>query len=135
MKEKYIISVHSMIDIITNSSTEIFIFDADKELEIVRELVYEKEKEFPNEYNHKLSVDYCEDWHLQRMTGYYWDDDEQEMAIKQLESKGYKVIKPSGDEAIKPKYMEITFERGGMHPELNNFIRNTFNVVYHDTEA
>lgn len=37
--DRIVISIHSMVDLITNSSTELFVLDTDKSLEIVKEIL------------------------------------------------------------------------------------------------
>jgi len=37
--DKFIIPIHSMVDLITNSSTELFVLDTDKSLEVVKEIL------------------------------------------------------------------------------------------------
>lgn len=37
--DKIIINIHSFIDVITNSSTELFVLDTEKSLEVVREIL------------------------------------------------------------------------------------------------
>ena len=37
--DKVVINVHSMVDLITNSSTELFVLDTEKSLEVVKEIL------------------------------------------------------------------------------------------------
>ncbi len=39
--DKIIINIHSMVDIITNSSTELFVLDTEKSVEVVKEILEE----------------------------------------------------------------------------------------------
>ena len=55
-KSKFIIPIHSFVDVITNSSTELFIIDKEKGLEMVKEIVEEGLKKYPSEYNKVPSV-------------------------------------------------------------------------------
>ena len=59
MKEKLIINIHSFIDVITNSSTELFVFESEKTIYELRNLISLQEKECPSEYGYKVSV--CEE--------------------------------------------------------------------------
>lgn len=127
-KETFIINVHSFIDVITNSSTELFMLDTDKSLEMVTELVKDKEKEFPPDYGFYVSINYAEDYHINEIFGYLDENEAKDYLI----AKGYTVIPPT--ENINKKYICITADRGGMHPKLNDFIRDTFNVVYYGNE-
>ncbi len=131
---KYIINVHSMVDIITNSSTEIFVLDTEKGLQMVKDMVMEMERKYPNEYGHRINVDLADDWELRDIFGYHWDKDEQENMIKFLISKGY-TITPPENEIEQSRYISISFERGGLHPKLDEFIRETFNVVSHNSDG
>jgi hypothetical protein len=92
-KEIFIIDIHSFVDVITNSSTELFMLETDKSLELVREIVKEKEKEFPPDYGHYVTVDYCDDYFLNEAFGWFNDEDI-ENTIKYLEGKGYTIIPP-----------------------------------------
>jgi hypothetical protein len=125
--KKFIISIHSFVDIITNSSTELFVLDTSNSVEFIEKLLKEKEKEFPPEYGHYISVDALEDWRIGEMFGYI----DEENAINILRIKGYEIKKTN----IKSTYIQICSERGGMHPKLKQFIENTFNVIYYTTEA
>jgi hypothetical protein len=131
-KEIFIIDIHSFVDVITNSSTELFMLETDKSLELVREIVKEKEKEFPPDYGHYVTVDYCDDYFLNEAFGWFNDEDI-ENTIKYLEGKGYTIIPP--EENKKSKYIAISSERGGQHPELSNFIKENFNVIHYTCEA
>lgn len=42
--QKIFIKIHSVIDVITNSSTEIFMLDTDIATDTVREIIQEKER-------------------------------------------------------------------------------------------
>ena len=53
MKDKIIIPIHSILDLITNSSTELFIIDEDKGVEIVRQVVNELYNKYGNELYNK----------------------------------------------------------------------------------
>lgn len=126
---KYIINIHSFIDVITNSSTELFVCNTDKTLETIETLVYEMEKQYPNEYGHKLSVDYCDDYQLQEVFGYIEEED----AVKFLKAKGYNVTPPK--EKNKSSYISISAERGGLDPRMKKFIEETFNVIEYNSES
>jgi hypothetical protein len=39
--DKIVIPIHSMVDVITNSSTELFVLDTEKSVEVVREILEE----------------------------------------------------------------------------------------------
>ncbi len=131
---KFIINVHSMVDVITNSSTEIFVLDSEKGLQMVRDMILEMEKKYPNEYGHRISVDLADDWELKDVFGCHWDDEDQENVIKLLESKGY-TITPPETEVEQNRFISVSFERGGMHPKLDKFIRETFNVISYTSEG
>lgn len=51
----YFLKLHSIVDLITNSSTEIFILDTNKTAELVYELIKEKCKESNDLYD----LDWC----------------------------------------------------------------------------
>jgi hypothetical protein len=126
--EKLLINIHSFVDVITNSSTELFVCETDKALDVVKSLVYDLESKYPNEYGHKLMVDVAEDYELQDAFGYI----DEEEAIKYLKAKGYKIEEPNEDSAA---YISISAERGGLDPRVKEFIEKTFNVIHYTTEA
>ena len=127
--EKIIFAVHSVVDVITNSSTEIFIIDAEQEVAIVEAIIKEKEKEFPTEYNYRVSVSQTDEWEIKDMFGYI-DEDE---AVKYLKAIGYKVEKSENPQPI--RYITISCERGCMNSGLKSFIRNTFAIIQEDTNG
>jgi len=126
--EKIIFAVHSMVDVITNSSTELFIIDAHQELDLVKSIIKEKEKEFPTEYNYNVSISIAEEWDIKDMFGYIDED----QAIKYLKAIGYKIEPPKQDEVSQIRYIKISCESGCMNPSLRRFIETTFTVIEHD---
>ena len=54
MKTIIIINVHSFVDLITNSSTELFVLDVDKSLEVVKDIL----QEAINLHNKATNTDY-----------------------------------------------------------------------------
>lgn len=132
--EKIYINIHSFIDVITNSSTEIFMLDSKKAADVIREIIKEKEIEFPPESygscgssNGHAYVETAEDWEISDMFGYI----DEEEAVKFLKAKGYKVTKTKKA----TNYICIKAERGYMNPGLKEFINETFNVVSHNTDG
>lgn len=125
MKTKAIILVHSFVDVITNSSTELFIIDKEKGLETVKETVSEALKKYPMEYPSYGTPDV----RLDNPTFYndmYYNEGEAELFIKFLELKGYKVIPP--EKEIEPEAIVISWERGSCSQGFINFIEKTFNA-------
>jgi hypothetical protein len=131
--ETFIINIHSFVDVITNSSTELFVCDTDKALETVKSMVSEMESKYPSEYGHSVHVDSMstEDWRLQEIFDCYGSDEAN--MVKYLEAKGYNISKPEGEPTS--KYIEISIERGCINDGLKDFIQSTFNVIYYDTDA
>jgi hypothetical protein len=125
--KKIIFSIHSVVDLITNSSTEIYVIDTEQELEMIRAIIKELEEKFPTEYGYHVYADYMEEWELKEMFDYI----DEEKAVEYLTALGYKVEKPT-DDSKKAKYISISCERGCMHPELQKFIESTFKVIDHD---
>ena len=129
-RENIIIAVHSVVDSITNSSTEFFVVDTNLEVSVVESMVKEKEKEFPSEYGYHVYVNKMEEYQLKDMFGY---PDEEE-CVQYLVALGYKVEKP---ESSTPniRYIQISCERGCINPSLKNFIMSTFTVIKNDTNG
>jgi hypothetical protein len=130
----YIISVHSFVDVITNSSTELFVCDTEKSVEMVRQMVDEMQDMYPNEYGHRLYTDVIssDDWRLQQIFDCYVDEED---CVKYLKAKGYKVEKLPQEEAAKCSYISISAERGGLHPKVKYFIESNFNVIHYDFDS
>lgn len=127
MKNKIVIPIHSFIDVITNSSSELFVIEAEKGLEAVQKIVEHALIDYPSDHSwaegSKPSV-YLGD------PSYYMDNNftfyEDAELIKWLEMKGYKVEAP---EVIKePEAIIISWERGYVSEEFINYISETFNV-------
>lgn len=118
------VNPHSLVDLITNSSTEIFVVNTDKTVEVVREMIDEIQGKYPNEYGHRLHVGIADPWQLNDFFGIYDLED----AKRYLEANGYEVTKK--DEAI--SYITISAERGGLASEVHNFINDNFEVVHYD---
>jgi len=121
-KEQITIRTHSAIDLITNSSTEMFIIDKSNNItvDIINAAIKEK---FPD----------CE---LRAYAGtpdwfYYESDEEVEEHVRRLRARGYVVAAPL--EVTEPEEIQISCERGGMSTEFKKFIIETFNGEY-DTE-
>jgi len=119
-KNKFIISIHSFIDIITNSSTELFVVDEEKTLELVRNVVNQALIDFPSSYG----IDCCS-VNLEDAT-YYLDYviDNSEDAITYLKDRGYKIEAPEKEK--EPQSIVISWERGTMSNEFITFIGDTF---------
>jgi hypothetical protein len=124
-KEIFKINIHSFVDVITNSSTELFVANTEKSLEQVREIVYEMEKKWPDDHGHRFNVAMENpDYHYFDESAYVDTAD----AITHLTNRGYKVIKPKVEK--EPEALIISIERGGIHPEMKKFIIETFNAKY-----
>ena len=126
---KLIIDVtnHSIIDLITNSSTEIFVIDTDKTLLAVQEIIKDLENQYPNEYGHGLYVDYVDEYDYQEMYDYI----DKNQAIEYLTALGYTITPPL--EENQKKLIKILGERGG-HDRISQKIYEIFNVVSHDSD-
>ena len=118
MKEKIIIRIHSAIDLITNSSTEIFIIDKSNNVtvDIINAAIKEK---FPD-CDFKAYVTSPE-WFYE----YDYNIDEY---IRKLRLLGYKIEAPKN--IVEPEEIHISCERGEMSSEFIKFIRETFNGEY-----
>lgn len=134
-KEIMIISIHSFVDVITNSSTELFVCDTDKTVEMVRVMVDGIQTRYPNEYGHWLSVTEMDpdDYMISEIFDVYGNNDED--MVKYLRAKGYKIEEPDKDHKPVSKYIQIAAERGGMDPRVKKFIEENFNVIHYTTEA
>ena|ERR1035437_4748430 len=122
---KAIIRVHSFVAEITNSSTELFVLDSDKSLEFIKQIVEEKEKEFPCSYNGKVFVRKDNPYSYGGTTVYDIDE-----TLKYLRAIGYKIETPEVE--IEPEAIIISCERGCMHPEFKRFIEEYFNTEVTD---
>lgn len=122
-KIEFVISIHSFIDVITNSSSEIFVCDTDKILEDVTALVKAKEKEWPSEYGYHVSISLEQASNY--LDNYYYEYQIPEM-VKFLKSYGFEITEPK--EEIKEKQViVVSCERGVINPLLRDWIIKTFN--------
>jgi malate/lactate dehydrogenase len=118
MKETIKIKIHSFIDLITNSSTELFIIDRSYGVDIINEAIQAK---FPGI---GLSAYLTEpQWF------YYESEDELERSIERLRERGYQIIEPK-EKLLKPKEIHISCERGEMTEEFKQYITEVFNGEY-----
>lgn len=122
------INPHSMVDLITNSSTEIFTIKTDKTAEVVKEMIDEMQKKYPNEYGHYLYTSIADEEDIKSMHSFGYFDIEP--IIKMMEDLGYIITKNPNP----PIFITLSAERGGMHPNLYAFIHKNFNVLDHDSE-
>lgn len=119
---------HSLVDLITNSSTEIFTIQTNKTVEVVKEMIDELQKKYPNEYGHYLYTDIASDEDIKAIHGHqYWD---LEPIIKMMEDLGYIITKNPNP----PVFITLSAERGGLDLHIRQFINENFNVVDYDTE-
>jgi hypothetical protein len=114
MKEKIKIKIHSFIDVITNSSAELFVINKSFGLEFVNEAI---KKEFPD--SHLFGYLDNPEWDT------YIDTED---AINHLLARGYSIVRPK--EEIDPEAIIISCERGEMSDEFKKFIIETFNGEY-----
>lgn len=127
MKDKVVIQIHSMLDVITNSSSELFIVESEKGLEEVQKIVEHALIDFPADYTwavgHKPSV-YLGDpsWYMDTNFNLY-DDGE---LVKWLEMKGYKVEAP--EKVKQPEAIIIEWERGFVSQGFIDYIAELFNT-------
>lgn len=120
---RFILRLHSVIDVITNSSTELFIIDKEKGLQYVQEIVNEALKKFPPKYGEHIP--YVSIENPEYYDGNCGIFDTQE-AIKHLESRGYKVTPP--DVPQEPEAIIISWERGYMSDGFMKYISEVFDV-------
>ncbi len=119
---KIIVKLHSLVDVITNSSTELFIIDKNKGLDFVRQIVEETYNKYPSEYaHHKPSVV------LENPEWYEGSINiETKEAIEFLENRGYKIKAPEVEQ--EPEAIIISWDRGYMSPSFVKEISTIFNT-------
>lgn len=130
-KNKFIIPIHSFVDVITNSSTELFIIEKEKGLEMVKEIVEIGLKKFPPENlrNSDLSVIIDNPDHYNEGFSYSFDGadiDDIEGIIISLKRRGYKIEAPKKYQ--EPEVIIIAWERGDMKKGFIEFIEQSFGV-------
>ena len=119
MKEQITIRIHSFIDLITNSSTEMFVIDNSYGIEFVRDAIRAK---FPKLID-ELDIHVCEDEFIWEFNQY-----DKERAIKYLKKMGYTIIEPAMNYI--PMSIQIYSERGVMSKEFIKYIEEKFNGDY-----
>lgn len=119
---------HSLVDLITNSSTEIFTIQTNKTVEVVKEMIDEIQKKYPNEYGHYLHASIANDEDITAMHGYVSFNIAP--IIKMMEDLGYIItVNPNP-----PVFITLSAERGGLNLNVRQFINENFNVVDYYTE-
>lgn len=119
MKEKITIKIHSFIDLITNSSTEMFVIDNSKGIEFVKDII---EAKFPKLFK-EIHIYEGEDEYMWEFNEY-----DKERSIRYLKKMGYTLIEPPQD--FIPLSIHISAERGTMSEEFIKFIEKEFNGEY-----
>ena len=108
------IKIHSYIDLITNSSTEMFVVDQNYGIDVIKEAIEEFGQKHVGVYVHELGT-------------YDWELDEH---VDYLKKRGYKIIEPM--RGFKAHEIHISAERGSMSDAFKKFILETFNGEYSD---
>ncbi len=146
-KKTFVINPHSVIDVITNSSTEIFVMNGDKTVDAINEIL----KEFYDNNPHITCRIWAEEepinhnYSAMEAFGFYGIDDIVEK-IDGLKSLGFKLTEEqekwlegmrNGDEDLIPKCIIISHDRDYFDNELSHFIQETFGeyIEHHDTDA
>lgn len=119
---KFIIKIQSLIDVITNSSSELFIIDKNKGLDFVEEIVNQAIKKYPSKFGDRPNVTIENPEYYDGSYGCFNVED----AIDKLNKRGYKIIAP--ESPVEPEAIIISWERGYMSEEFINYISEIFNV-------
>lgn len=134
MKQKLAINVHSFVDVITNSSTELFVCDTKKSIEeiekILKQLVkdYNKEveKDYHGEYAHKVTYKNAFDKPFIYTKEQFEKDEKENGVLSEWGGWGYEIKENIGKIII-----EGTEDNSIPH-ELFDRIENLFNArSYH----
>ena len=124
---KIIIPIHSILDVITNSSSELFVIDTTQSAEAIQNIVDVALIDFPAEsewaFGHKPNVYEGDPSYYENHNFNSYDDDE---LIDHLQRKGYKIEKP--EVVTEPRAIIIEWERGYVSREFIKFIEEMFNV-------
>lgn len=130
MKQVLLIQTHSFVDVITNSSTELFVCNTDKSIETVKKILEKKWKDFIKLYPYKYKYqDDPEEWTINEKS--VWDVLYVQTGLTKLEKEskypwGY-------EKTIKPDTIIITGTSDNSIPgEFFDVIEYTFNArSYH----
>lgn len=127
MKKILIINTHSMVDVITNSSTELFVCDTDKTVEMVKEILAAD----PNVYGYEepwvFHVDEYRKWkkekrEAEKRNKEYWDihkkssgemDKFWESGFSQIDGWFYDIEDPEDLEYLRKHYIKEGDNSGG----------------------
>jgi len=126
-KMKIIIPIHSILDVITNSSSELFVIDTMQSVEAIQNIIDAAIIDFPAEH----------EWALGKKPNVYegdpsyYDDNnfnmyDDEDLIAHLQRKGYKIEKP--EVVTEPRAIIIEWERGYLSRDFIDFIAKMFNT-------
>lgn len=125
--ETIILKIHSTVDLITNSSTEMYTLDEQRDLAIVEEIIREKEREYPSDYGRRVHIAYAETHDINRIFEYQYNEEE---VSKYLRMLGYTVEKKENPQ----RFIIISCERGYIDYRLQQFIETTFKVIDHGAD-
>lgn len=103
--QKLIIKTHSFVDVITNSSTELFVTDQKKSLAQVKELIAVKWAEFSKLYEHTEHIDSILNVRLVTNKDNWWMKGWNTGA-----KKGDIIIIGTGDNSIPYKFFDVIEE-------------------------
>ena len=127
MKQKIQIPIHSILDVITNSSSELFVIDTTQSAEAIKNIVDVALIDFPadNEwaFGRKPNVYEGDPSYYDNNNFNHYDDKD---LISHLQRKGYKIENP--EKVTDPRAIIIEWERGDVSREFIRFIENMFNV-------
>ena len=146
-KKTFVINPHSIIDVITNSSTEIFVMNGEKTVDAINEIL----KEFYDSNPYVTCRIWAEEvpithnYSAMEAFGFYSIDDIVEK-IDGLKSLGFKLTEEQEkwlegmrdeDEDLVPKCIVISHNRDYFDVQLSSFIQETFGeyIEHHDTDA
>jgi hypothetical protein len=122
MKNRIIIPIHSLVDVITNSSSELFIIDKSKGLDAVQEVVNQALAMFPPKYGENAPNVFIDNPEFYEDCAFYNINE----AVDFLKRRGFKVEEPAVIQD--PEVIIISWEMGYMQKGFIDFISNTFNV-------
>ena len=125
MKKAFVINPHSFLDVVTNSSSELFLCDTEKGLEFVEDILkdllhlYDKANDTHHLFEDVFKVRYCSQHEYEDMKTYWEEHYSYEInRIKDKNINDVIVIESTDDNSIPYAlfdFIEETFNAGRLH--------------------
>ena len=129
MKVLFTFNVNSIVDVVTNSSSEIFVFK-DKEKEAVEEMIEEVYPDYKKEYREVKSLDELSENELDTFILYHWDRWENKLVIAKKLDMDPKDVYTNFDEYKERGYCWYGITRDGIFEKIRKKLKEEYGQMY-----